>query len=54
MKKSAWFVLWIIALVLLLILGGVLICSGLSDYINGVKLPYHSKNLAQSIYAMLG
>lgn len=49
MKKSVWFALWIAAMVVLMALGGVLIFNGLSDYLNGTQLPYHSKNLAQSI-----
>lgn len=54
MKKSLWFALWILALLLVLVLGGLLVYTGLSDYMNGVKLPYHSKNLAESIRGMLG
>ncbi|MBQ4551566.1 MAG: hypothetical protein IJA59_01305 [Clostridia bacterium] len=53
MNKRTWFTLWIMALVILLILGGMLVYTGLSDYLNGVRLPHHSKNLAQSIFAML-
>ena len=53
MNKSVWFALWIAAMVLLMALGGVLILNGLTDYLNGTQLPHHSKNLAQSIFAML-
>ena len=53
MNKKLWFCLWIAALLLLAALGGVLIYTGLSDYMNGTRLPYHSKNLAQSIRALL-
>lgn len=53
MNKKLWFCLWIAALLLLAALGGVLIYTGLSDYMNGTRLPYHSKNLAQSIRTLL-
>lgn len=53
MKKSAWFTLWILAMLALVVLGGILIYTGLSDYVNGTQLPYHSKNLAQSIRWLL-
>lgn len=54
MKKSKGFVLWIAVLALLLMLGGVLIYQGLSDYMNGTRLPHHSESLAQSILWLLG
>lgn len=53
MKKSGWFILWIVVLLALVVLGGVLVCTGLSDYLNGTQLPHHSKNLAQSILWVL-
>lgn len=49
MRKSKGFILWIAILALLLMLGGVLIYQGLSDYMNGTWLPHHSEKLAQSI-----
>lgn len=53
MSKKIWFALWIAVMLILMALGGVLIVTGLSDYLNGTQLPYHSKNLAQSIRWML-
>ena len=53
MKKSGWFVLWIVMLLALIALGGVMVYTGLSDYLNSTQLPHHSKNLAQSIRLVL-
>jgi len=52
-KKSKWFVLWLLVLVALLVLGGVIIYTGLSDYLNGTRLPHHGKQLAQGIRRVL-
>ena len=53
MKKKLPFILWMIVLAALLIVGGLLICSGLTNYLNGTRLPHHSENLAQSIGLLL-
>lgn len=53
MKKSRGFIVWIIALLLLLLLGGVLIYTGLSDYMNGTRLPHHGEKQALSILRTL-
>lgn len=53
MSKSKGFILWIAALIMLLVLGGVLMYTGLSDYMNGTRLPHHGEKLAQGICRML-
>lgn len=53
MSKSKGFILWIAVLAVLLVLGGVLIYTGLSDYMNGTRLPHHGEKLAQGICRML-
>ncbi|MBR5232217.1 MAG: hypothetical protein IKW00_08235 [Clostridia bacterium] len=53
MKKKSPFILWMILLAALLIAGGILIYTGLANYLNGTRLPHHSKQLAQSIALML-
>ncbi len=53
MKKSKGFILWIIVLSLLLLLGGALIYEGLTDYMNGTRLPHHGEKQAQGIHWVL-
>lgn len=53
MKTNKWFILWIVALLAVAVLGGLLIYTGLTDYVNGVRLPHHSEKLAQGIRSML-
>ena len=49
MKKKLPFILWMILLAVILAVGGLLIYTGLVNYLNGTRLPHHSKQLAQSI-----
>ena len=53
MNKKLPFILWMILLAALLLTGGILLWIGIQNYLNGTRLPHHSKQLAQSIALLL-